>query len=36
MLRRLNEVYANGIEPAEKALLPQMKAKLVSTIKDRW
>ena len=36
MLRRLNEVYANGAEPAEKRLLEGIKAKLRRTTKDRW
>ena len=36
MLRRLNEVYANGAEPAEKGLLKGMKAKVRRTVKERW
>jgi hypothetical protein len=36
MLQLLNEVYANGAEPAEKPLLPKIKAKVRPTIKDRW
>ena len=35
MLRRLNEVYANGAEPAEKGLLKGMKAKVRRTVKER-
>ena len=36
MLLRLNEVYANGIEPAEKRLLNGMKARVRTTAKERW
>jgi metal-responsive CopG/Arc/MetJ family transcriptional regulator len=36
MLLRLNEVYANGTEPAEKRLLNGIKAKVRRTVKDRW
>jgi metal-responsive CopG/Arc/MetJ family transcriptional regulator len=36
MLLRLNEVYANGVEPAEKRLLKGIKAKVRRTVKDRW
>ena len=36
MLRRLNEVYANGAEPAEKSLLKKIKAKVRPTVKERW
>jgi len=36
MLLRLNEVYANGVEPEEKRLLKNIKAKVHSTMKDRW
>ncbi len=36
MLLRLNEVYANGVEPAEKRLLRGIKAKVRRTVKDRW
>jgi antitoxin MazE6 len=36
MLLRLNEVYANGLEPAEKRLLKGIKAKVRRTLKDRW
>lgn len=36
MLLQLNEVYANGAEPAEKRLLKGIKAKVRRTLKDRW
>jgi metal-responsive CopG/Arc/MetJ family transcriptional regulator len=36
MLRRLNEVYANGLEPAEKSLLKGIRAKVRRTVKERW
>ena len=36
MLLRLNEVYANGAEPAEKRLLKGIKAKVRRTVKERW
>jgi hypothetical protein len=36
MLRRLNEVYASGIEPAEKRLLKGIKAKVRPAAKERW
>ena len=36
MLLRLNEVYANGVEPAEKRLLKGIKAKVRRTVKERW
>ena len=36
MLLWLNEVYANGMEPAEKRLLRGIKAKTRRTVKDRW
>ena len=35
MLLRLNEVYAGGMEPAEKPLLKGIKAK-VRRVKERW
>lgn len=35
MLRRLNEVYANGAEPAERVLLKRIKAK-VSRLIERF
>ena len=36
MLLQLNEVYANGREPAEKGLLARIKAKVRPAVKDRW
>jgi hypothetical protein len=36
MLLRLNEVYANGVEPSEKRLLNRIKAKVRPTVKERW
>jgi metal-responsive CopG/Arc/MetJ family transcriptional regulator len=36
MLSRLNEVYADPIEPAEKRLLKGIKAKARGAVKDRW
>lgn len=36
MLLRLNEVYANGVEPEERRLLNKIKAKVRPTVKDRW
>jgi metal-responsive CopG/Arc/MetJ family transcriptional regulator len=36
MLRRLNEVYANQPEPAEKRLLRGIKAKVRRTWKEHW
>ena len=36
MLLRLNEVYANGMEPAERRLLNGIKAKVRPAVKDRW
>lgn len=36
MLRQLNEVYAAGMEPAEKPLLKAIKAKVRRTVKERW
>ena len=35
-LLRLNEVYANGADPAEKALLKRIKTQVRSTVKERW
>jgi len=35
MLRRLNDVYASGAEPAEKRLLRAFKAKVRGTANDR-
>ena len=36
MLLRLNEVYAEGVEPAEKRLLARIKAKAGLAVKERW
>jgi predicted transcriptional regulator len=36
MLRRLNEVYADGAGPAEESLLRGIKAKVRRTVKERW
>jgi len=36
MLQRLNEVYANNPEPAERRVLKEIKAKARRTVKDRW
>ena len=36
MLLRLNEVYANGVKPAEKRLLKGIKATVRRSVKDRW
>jgi len=36
MLRRLNEVYANGMEPAEKRLLKGITTRVRRTVKERW
>jgi predicted transcriptional regulator len=36
MLLRLNEVYANGMEPAEKRLLKGIKTRVRRTVKERW
>jgi metal-responsive CopG/Arc/MetJ family transcriptional regulator len=36
MLLRLNEVYAEGMEPAEKPLLKGIKAKVRRAVKERW
>ena len=36
MLLRLNEVYAGGLEPAEKELLKGIKERVGRTVKDRW
>jgi hypothetical protein len=36
MLVRLNEVYADGVGPAEKRLLTGVKAKVRSTVRERW
>ena len=36
MLRQLNEVYANGMEPAEKRLVRGIKAKVRKATKEPW
>jgi len=36
MLLRLNEVYADGAEPAEKRLLRGIKAKVRPTVTESW
>ena len=36
MLVRLNEVYANGVDPAEKRLVARIKNKLRPAVKERW
>jgi len=36
MLLRLNEVYANGVDPAEKCLVARIKNKLRPAVKERW
>ena len=36
MLVRLNEVYSDGMEPAEKRLLKGIKAKVRRAVKQRW
>jgi metal-responsive CopG/Arc/MetJ family transcriptional regulator len=36
MLRRLNEVYASGLEPADKGLLKGIKSKVRRTVNERW
>jgi len=36
MLLRLNEVYAGGMETAEKPLLKGIKAKVRRAVKERW
>ena len=36
MLFRLNEVYENGVDPAEKRLVARIKNKLRPTVKERW
>jgi metal-responsive CopG/Arc/MetJ family transcriptional regulator len=36
MLQRLNEVYANEPEAGEKVLLKRIKAKVGSTVQERW
>jgi metal-responsive CopG/Arc/MetJ family transcriptional regulator len=36
MLLRLNEVYADHVEPAEKRLLKGIKVKVRRTVKEHW
>jgi metal-responsive CopG/Arc/MetJ family transcriptional regulator len=36
MLLRLNEVYANAVDPADKRLVARIKNKLRPTVKERW
>ena len=36
MLLRLNEVYSDGVDPAEKSLVARIKSKLRPTVKERW
>ena len=36
MLHRLNEVYADAMQPAEKRLLKGFKARVRRTVKERW
>jgi hypothetical protein len=36
MLLRLNEVYADGLESAEKRLLEKIKAQVRRTVKEHW
>jgi metal-responsive CopG/Arc/MetJ family transcriptional regulator len=36
MLLRLNEVYANGMQPAEKRLLHGIKARVRPTVEECW
>jgi metal-responsive CopG/Arc/MetJ family transcriptional regulator len=36
MLLRLNEVYAEGMEPPETPLLKGIKAKVRRAVKERW
>ena len=36
MLHQLNEVYANGVEKAEKRLLHGIKTKMRQTLTERW
>jgi hypothetical protein len=36
MLLRLNEVYANGLEPAETGVLEGIKAMVRQTVKECW
>lgn len=36
ILERLNEVYGEGMAPAEKRLLKRIKTKVRRAVKDRW
>jgi metal-responsive CopG/Arc/MetJ family transcriptional regulator len=36
MLLRLNEVYGNGVNPAEKRLVARIKNKVRPAVKERW
>ena len=36
MLLRLNEVYSDGVDPAERSLVARIKSKLRPTVKERW
>ena len=36
MLLRLNEVYANAVDPADKRLVARSKNMLRPTVKERW
>ena len=36
MLRRLNEVYADGKDPAEKTLVKGIKGKVRRVVRERW
>ena len=36
LLQRLNEVYADGMEPAEKRVVKGIKARARRTVKERW
>lgn len=36
MLRRLNEIYAGGVERSEKRLLKGIKKKVHRTVKEDW
>jgi hypothetical protein len=36
MLIRLNEVYAEGMEPVERPLLKGIKAKVRRAVRERW
>ena len=36
MLLRLYDVYANGVDPAERRLVAGIKSKLRPAVKERW